>query len=664
MFKYEQSLPGLEQLCKTTTTTTAAAARFAPGETDRIRNCSLHSVKSSTGNKINSNEINNNNNNNNRSKWQEQGVQTEPPTLLQQQQDSISFSSSSSATSSASSSANLSSSSRPTSLLTGGWPTLPGVAANQTAANEQTNQQRNGCILLLNSLPQVVNNSALVRQRASAKDCLAAASVNAGASVPLMAGGCNRKCLPPECANLIADGVGGLEDNTANYLQQTNHQHHAHHHNNLQQQQQQYQLAPVSNPVPKNTALRAEQRKQNMVSVVRPVVSSANNNNGQLDAIDVNPIKAVRVRLEDSQIWVNQQQQQQHQQKQASSVLEDFMLLDRQITQLAPTGSDYLISSDKANQMVDLLDDHLFGRNCKQQKDQFSEQQARQQAALFRREEFELNRTVRKQHKFLLTKLAERKRGLQIVQAVWVQKGFKEAIERLVDIYHQGLIFTTTANNLDDDYLQEDSLLFGTQLINNNNNRKQKQINLVRNQNKSSQLNSLNTSLVVDVLGIIILRPKLWNLEICQLLLPIINHDLMMQLKPGYENYLEVALKAIKLILTNFSTVIITTLDSQKDGQSNRTLVGVDLSREDRLNKCLNCCKLLLEARLIIKTIQPNNFINSSGNKTPSNGEDRPGNLNSIIYRELDQLFATFESSIDPSQLNSLLRRSNVAQDR
>lgn len=241
-----------------------------------------------------------------------------------------------------------------------------------------------------------------------------------------------------------------------------------------------------------------------------------------------------------------------------------------------------------------------------------SEQESRQQAILMRREEHELNRHIQRQHHFLVDKFEERKRNLQIIQSVWVQRDFRHAMEKLVDIYHQGLVFAPARN--------------------------EPRTKSTGNNETQSQLSSMNTSLVVDVVGIIILRPKLWTLEICQLLLPIIINDLLMQTR--HEYYVEVALKALRLILTHFSSVIKSTLESLK--HSNK-LVGVDLSREDRINKCLTCYKHLVEAHSIVAA-------RGSGRRETSQCKLE------AQYRELQSLFGALQASFELDPLVVLRR--------
>ena len=104
-------------------------------------------------------------------------------------------------------------------------------------------------------------------------------------------------------------------------------------------------------------------------------------------------------------------------------------------------------------------------------------------------------------------------------------------------------------------------------------------------------------AVTVDLLSVIILRPSIWNLDLCMLLLPPIGELLLSK----YESYVTGAGGALKLILKNFGTVIKSNIDTPS------TSVGVDISKEERLNKCLDCYQELVKIRSTIlkrQTIQ------------------------------------------------------------
>jgi katanin p80 WD40 repeat-containing subunit B1 len=95
-----------------------------------------------------------------------------------------------------------------------------------------------------------------------------------------------------------------------------------------------------------------------------------------------------------------------------------------------------------------------------------------------------------------------------------------------------------------------------------------------------------NDSVIIDMLQILCLKHSLWNLEICNLLLP----KLQQLLFAKYGSYVLMACRAIKLILRNFAPVIKSNLASPPGP-------GIDISREERYSKCKTCNSLLQEVR-------------------------------------------------------------------
>ncbi|XP_067119645.1 katanin p80 WD40 repeat-containing subunit B1-like isoform X2 [Centruroides vittatus] len=95
-----------------------------------------------------------------------------------------------------------------------------------------------------------------------------------------------------------------------------------------------------------------------------------------------------------------------------------------------------------------------------------------------------------------------------------------------------------------------------------------------------------NQSIIVDILNVITLRPSVWNLDACQILLPPI-YDL---LQSKYEAYMTVGCNSLKLILKNFASVIKSNINAPPG-------VGVDITREERYNKCMSCYNQLLSIR-------------------------------------------------------------------
>ncbi|KAM9832265.1 katanin p80 WD40 repeat-containing subunit B1 [Neosynchiropus ocellatus] len=89
-------------------------------------------------------------------------------------------------------------------------------------------------------------------------------------------------------------------------------------------------------------------------------------------------------------------------------------------------------------------------------------------------------------------------------------------------------------------------------------------------------------SIVVDILNIINLQPSLWKLDVCMKILPQIDE----LLQTAYESYIQTGYKSLKLIMKHFWTLISDTLNAPQS-------VGVDITREERHQKCSKCCKLL-----------------------------------------------------------------------
>ncbi|XP_076242540.1 katanin p80 isoform X2 [Calliopsis andreniformis] len=97
-------------------------------------------------------------------------------------------------------------------------------------------------------------------------------------------------------------------------------------------------------------------------------------------------------------------------------------------------------------------------------------------------------------------------------------------------------------------------------------------------------------SVIVDLLGILTLKPILWNLDLCNSLLGPIG-DL---LQSKYEMYITVGSSALRLILRNFASVIKSNVEAPLH------TIGVDVSREERYHKCLSCYEKLSTIRSIL----------------------------------------------------------------
>lgn len=97
-------------------------------------------------------------------------------------------------------------------------------------------------------------------------------------------------------------------------------------------------------------------------------------------------------------------------------------------------------------------------------------------------------------------------------------------------------------------------------------------------------------SVIVDLLGILTLKPTMWNLDLCNSLLGPIG-DL---LQSKYEMYITVGCSALKLILRNFASVIKSNVEAPLH------TIGVDVSREERYHKCLSCYEKFTTIRGIL----------------------------------------------------------------
>nr|XP_046254204.1 katanin p80 WD40 repeat-containing subunit B1 [Scatophagus argus]XP_046254205.1 katanin p80 WD40 repeat-containing subunit B1 [Scatophagus argus] len=97
-------------------------------------------------------------------------------------------------------------------------------------------------------------------------------------------------------------------------------------------------------------------------------------------------------------------------------------------------------------------------------------------------------------------------------------------------------------------------------------------------------------SIVVDILNIINLQPSLWKLDLCTTILPQI--DKLLQSK--YESYMQTGCTSLKLIMKHFWMLISDTLKATPS-------VGVDITREERHQKCRTCCKQLKNLSNVVK---------------------------------------------------------------
>ncbi|XP_065354053.1 katanin p80 WD40 repeat-containing subunit B1 isoform X2 [Cloeon dipterum] len=96
-------------------------------------------------------------------------------------------------------------------------------------------------------------------------------------------------------------------------------------------------------------------------------------------------------------------------------------------------------------------------------------------------------------------------------------------------------------------------------------------------------------SLMVDLLSVITLRPQLWSLDLCALVLPTIGT----LLQSKYETYMSAACASLRLILRNFGSVI-------KNNSSGGNTIGVDISREERRAKSKKCLDHLVAIHALL----------------------------------------------------------------
>ncbi|XP_053594219.1 katanin p80 WD40 repeat-containing subunit B1 isoform X2 [Microplitis demolitor] len=152
--------------------------------------------------------------------------------------------------------------------------------------------------------------------------------------------------------------------------------------------------------------------------------------------------------------------------------------------------------------------------------------------------EVEVISSVTRGHDSMMTVLTNRQRALQIIYSLWHSKDVKSAIDSAV------------------------------------------------------RMNDL--SVIVDLLGALNLKPTIWNLDVCNLLL----RPIAELLQSKYEMYVTVGCTALKLILRNFAPVIKSNVEAPLH------TIGVDVSREERYHKCLACYEKLEAMRTLIKKKQ------------------------------------------------------------
>ncbi|XP_043285326.1 katanin p80 WD40 repeat-containing subunit B1 isoform X2 [Venturia canescens] len=101
-------------------------------------------------------------------------------------------------------------------------------------------------------------------------------------------------------------------------------------------------------------------------------------------------------------------------------------------------------------------------------------------------------------------------------------------------------------------------------------------------------------SVIVDLLGVLTLKPTMWNLDLCNSLLMPISE----LLQSKYEMYVTVGITALRLILRNFAPVIKSNVEAPIQ------TIGVDVSREERYHKCFSCYDKLVSMRSLVQKKQ------------------------------------------------------------
>uniref|UniRef100_F6Z7C6 Katanin p80 WD40 repeat-containing subunit B1 n=1 Tax=Ciona intestinalis TaxID=7719 RepID=F6Z7C6_CIOIN len=99
-------------------------------------------------------------------------------------------------------------------------------------------------------------------------------------------------------------------------------------------------------------------------------------------------------------------------------------------------------------------------------------------------------------------------------------------------------------------------------------------------------------ALIVDLLNVLTLKPSLWTLDLCVVMLPQIKS----LISSKYETYVSVGCSALKLILKNFSQVIRSNLKTPP--------TVVDISREERHKKSKSCYSYLADIRVLLDSKQ------------------------------------------------------------
>ncbi|KAJ3287153.1 Katanin p80 WD40 repeat-containing subunit B1 [Borealophlyctis nickersoniae] len=104
-----------------------------------------------------------------------------------------------------------------------------------------------------------------------------------------------------------------------------------------------------------------------------------------------------------------------------------------------------------------------------------------------------------------------------------------------------------------------------------------------------------DSSVWVDMLRVVNLKPKLLTLDVAVLLLPMLN-ELLFEV---YEDYIVTACATIRVLIKSFANVILATISSA-------TFIspGVDISREERLQRCAACHRAFGDIRAALEELK------------------------------------------------------------
>ncbi|CAD5121414.1 DgyrCDS9934 [Dimorphilus gyrociliatus] len=112
-------------------------------------------------------------------------------------------------------------------------------------------------------------------------------------------------------------------------------------------------------------------------------------------------------------------------------------------------------------------------------------------------------------------------------------------------------------------------------------------------------------SIIVDLLEIVLKKNSLWTLDLAVIILP----SLIELLNSKYENHVLVSLTSVRTILQCFASVIKANISTPPSSNS------VDISREERFQRCKECNSLLLKVRSIIDSPKQSKYLTKSASK-------------------------------------------------